>query len=60
MKYILDTHTVLWHFNDSLLMSAKAKELITNPVNDIYISACSLWEIAIKNNLGKLILNFGT
>ena len=58
MRYLLDTHTVLWHFEDSPQISPIFREIIKNPKNKIYISSCSLWEAAIKINLGKLTLNF--
>ena len=50
MKNLLDTHTVLWFLNGEKL-SAKTKELIINGEN--YISVVSLWEVAIKMNIGK-------
>ena len=58
MRYLLDTHAVVWHFNDSTKLSPKVAEIICNPENSIYISSVSLWEIAIKMNLGKLDLDF--
>ena len=58
MRYLLDTHTILWCTNrrDNKL-SKKAEDIITNHQNDIYISSASLWEIAIKVGLGKLDIN---
>ena len=50
MKNILDTHTVLWFLNGEKL-TEKAKDLIINGEN--YISVVSLWEVAIKMNIGK-------
>jgi PIN domain nuclease of toxin-antitoxin system len=58
MKYLLDTHTVIWHFDDSVKLSQKAIEITDNPESRLYICSVSLWEIAIKINLGKLNLNF--
>ena len=54
MTYLLDTHTFLWFINDDPKLSATAKTLIEEPGNVIYLSAASLWEIAIKVSLGKL------
>ena len=54
MRYLLDTHAVIWHFNDSTKLSPKVTAIIDNPKNTIYISSISLWEIAIKINIGKL------
>ena len=58
MKYLLDTHTIIWHFDDSTKLSQKAIEITDNPESRLYICSISLWEIAIKMNLGKLNLNF--
>ena len=56
MKYLLDTHVIIWYFEDSQLLPKKIAELIDEPKNNVYISSASLWEIAIKMNLGKLNL----
>jgi len=59
MKYLLDTHAVLWCFNfQGNRLSEKARELIIDPENEIYVSSASLWEVAIKVSLGKLDLSF--
>jgi len=57
MKYLLDTHVVIWFFNNSPDLPLKIKEIIKFPENQIYISSVSLWEIAIKASLGKLNMN---
>jgi len=58
MRYLLDTHAVIWHFDDSPKLSESIKEIIDNAENDICISSVSLWEIAIKINIGKLDVDF--
>ena len=55
MKLLLDTHTFLWFINDSPQLSADAKDLLESDV-DLALSVASLWEIAIKASLGKLVL----
>ncbi|MCX6147992.1 MAG: PIN domain-containing protein [Candidatus Kapabacteria bacterium] len=57
MKYLIDTHTFLWFNEINSEISNKAKEIIENIENEIYISIASLWEISIKVNLGKLFIN---
>lgn len=57
MKYLLDTHAVLWVIGASNLLSKKVKDIIENPDNQIYASSVSFWEIAIKYRLGKLRLS---
>lgn len=52
-SYLLDTHTLLWTIGDSSKLSDRAREIIEGD-NDIYYSDVSLWEIAIKNSIGKL------
>ena len=56
MLYLLDAHAIIWYLEDSSKMSPKAKNIIDADENDIAISTTSLWEIAIKVNLGKLKL----
>jgi PIN domain nuclease of toxin-antitoxin system len=56
MKYLLDTHTLLWFLADALELSATAKHVIENEVEDTYVNIGSLWEIAIKVSGGKLEL----
>ena len=57
-KLILDTHTLLWAIGKSSELSKQVAEQITNSENDVYVSAVSLWEIALKHYLGKLTLGF--
>ena len=57
MKYLLDTHTLLWFLKGDKKLSDKARRLIDSPRNSKFLSIVSLWEIAIKVSLGKLVLN---
>jgi len=56
MKLLLDTHTFLWWITDDPQISAKAHELMGDSQNDLYWSAASTWEVAIKYALGRLPL----
>ena len=56
MRYLIDTHVIIWLATDSYELPESIKELIEHSENDIYICSASLWEIAIKMNLGKLDL----
>lgn len=56
MKYLLDTHCFLWWFTEPERLGANASEAIRNRKNQLYFSAASSWEIAIKYRLGKLPL----
>jgi PIN domain nuclease of toxin-antitoxin system len=56
MKYLLDTHTFLWWNMDDAQLSSLAKEIIADGSNDIFLSAATAWEIAIKTARGRLEL----
>jgi PIN domain nuclease of toxin-antitoxin system len=57
MAYLLDTHTLIWFLeNDPRLPSGTRTQIETTPT--IFVSIVSLWEIAIKANIGKLDLSF--
>jgi PIN domain nuclease of toxin-antitoxin system len=53
VKLLLDTHLLLWTAGDSRRLSKIAQTLISDRENDLLFSAASLWEIAIKRNLGR-------
>lgn len=52
MKYLLDTHTILWYAQGNEELSKTALSLAEN--EECFYSIASLWEIAIKQKLGKL------
>jgi PIN domain nuclease of toxin-antitoxin system len=54
MNYLLDTHSFLWFIIDDKALTTKAKTLIEDPNNVIFLSIASIWEMAIKTSLGKL------
>ena len=56
MKYLLDTHILIGFISGDEQLSLYAKELIENEDNELLVSIASLWEMAIKFNLGKLEL----
>ena len=56
MKYLLDTHSLIWYFENSFRLPSKTKKIIDDSGNAIYLCTVSLWEIAIKINSGKLEL----
>ena len=53
MNLLLDTHVALWAITDSPRLPAKARELIAEPANTVWVSVASLWEITIKHSLGR-------
>ena len=52
MRVLLDTHIALWAVVGSKRLAPRAKELIL-AADDVFVSAASLWEIAIKHGLGR-------
>ena len=53
-RLLLDTHTFLWWLADDPSLGEKARAVIADGRNDVYVSAASIWEISIKRALGKL------
>lgn len=56
MRLLLDTHVVLRWLSGRELSTA-ATTAISDPANDIWVSAASAWEIAIKRAVGKLVFD---
>lgn len=56
MNLLLDTHTLIWVFDANPTLSAAAREAIGDGANEVYVSAVTAWEIAIKRALKKLEL----
>lgn len=57
MKYLLDTHILIWAFSDTENLSKKVKKILDNE-EGIYASIASFWEIGIKKSIGKLNVPF--
>ncbi len=53
MKFLLDTHLLLWAAGEPGRLSKQARTLIDNPDNELLFSAASLWEVTIKRGLGR-------
>lgn len=56
MRLLLDTHALLWFVWNHPNLSATGHTLISDPNNTLFLSAASIWEIAIKVGIGKLTL----
>lgn len=54
MRILLDTHILLWWLASDKRLPRAAEDLIANPDNDVFASAASIWEIAIKSALGRI------
>ena len=53
-RLLLDTHALLWWLSEPQRLNGRAYRAIADAVNEIFVSAVSGWEIAIKRALGKL------
>jgi PIN domain nuclease of toxin-antitoxin system len=49
VKLLLDACTFLWAVSEPNRLSDRARRLITDPANDVFVSSVSAWEIAAKN-----------
>ena len=54
MRLLLDTHVVLWSLTEPLKLRGETREALEDAQNDVFVSAVSGWEIAVKRALGKL------
>jgi len=56
VRVLLDTHIFLWWDNDPDHLSVQAKNLCQDPANTLVLSVVSVWEMQVKQQLGKLTL----
>ena len=54
MRLLLDTHTFLWWCEDDPQLREAERAAIRDGANEVFLSAASVWEIAIKHALGRL------
>lgn len=57
MNIILDTHTLIWFFESDTQLSKTARTMIESTENQSFLSVASVWEMVIKQGIGKLNLN---
>jgi PIN domain nuclease of toxin-antitoxin system len=56
-KFLLDTQIVMWLANEPEKISVQCYDVILNNENELYFSYASIWELSIKESVGKLKLN---
>jgi PIN domain nuclease of toxin-antitoxin system len=56
MRLLIDSHALIWYVDQDQLLSSASHAAMADPSNELLLSAGSLWEIAIKIGLGKLVL----
>ena len=54
MRYLLDTHVILWWYLDLPQLEKKHRRIIADSANELYVSAAAIWEIEVKRRNGKL------
>jgi PIN domain nuclease of toxin-antitoxin system len=54
VRLLFDTHAALWLLDADKRLSGTAEEALTEPANEVLLSAAVVWEVAIKRSLGKL------
>jgi len=53
MKFLVDTHLLLWAAQGAACLPPQAQKLMADTGNELFFSVASLWEIVIKNSLGR-------
>ena len=53
MRLLLDTHLLIWLAEDDRRLSLRARELVSDPLAEVFFSVASLWELTIKAGLKK-------
>lgn len=53
-RYLLDSHAFLWLASENARISNELRDRLAVPTNELWLSAASIWELAIKKSLGKL------
>jgi PIN domain nuclease of toxin-antitoxin system len=56
MRLLIDSHTLIWYVDQHQQLSPASHAAISDPSNELLLSAGSIWEIAIKVSIGKLVL----
>ena len=59
MRCLLDTHALLWWLADDDRLGPEARALIADPVTSVLVSVVSVWEIVVKQRIGKLRADIG-
>ncbi len=54
MRLLLDTHAFIWSYSSKRRLSAAARAVVADQDNEVFVSAITFWEIAIKIRIGKL------
>lgn len=58
LKLLIDTHIIIWHLEDDPQLPAAWSDALEDSAYEKYFSIASLWEIALKINIGKLKIKY--
>ena len=53
MRFLLDTHLLLWAAGDPSRLTPESRDLLVDPATELVFSTASIWEVVIKNALGR-------
>ena len=53
MTFLLDTHLLLWAAGDPTRLTPESRSLLVDPATELMFSTASIWEVVIKNALGR-------
>lgn len=56
MKLLIDSHALIWAADDPARIGQQAECALRDPANELWLSAATIWEVAIKVGLTKLVL----
>lgn len=56
MRLLLDSHIIVWWLGDPQRLAPRARVAITDPANEVFLSAASVWELGLKIARGKLLM----
>jgi PIN domain nuclease of toxin-antitoxin system len=57
MRLLIDTHALIWYVDQDQLLTPIAHAAITDPANELLVSAATVWELGIKTGQKKLKLS---
>ena len=53
MRLLLDTHVAIWAVSDTPRLPGRIADVLSDPANELIVSAASIWEISAKHRLGR-------
>ena len=56
MKLLVDTHVLIWAVLEDAALPGRFRAALSDPEAEVHVSAVSVWEVAIKRALGKLVV----